>query len=279
MGATFDWTFNQTFTPRTDWYIDGIVAPTVTDERATDRSLTLQWRVSSAKLKAALRPLKDNQGKLGELDTDDGGYVAVDRADGANTFVIDPPHRRKPLRQQGEYLVADYEENLVSQSVDEWDVTVDFVSAANRTDSPSINQAASGAAFDWTFTQAFSRSLGGKGWAFDTRYGQLVTDRIDAEFIGRGGGGVRRFEITARFTFDQAHAFEAALSRLGGVRVREIPDAPNVAVDETADNAATVGIDSPPNNDVADGSYVVTEWDSRRLNERFQELEFVVAET
>jgi hypothetical protein len=278
MGATFDWTFTQSFTPRTDWYIDGIVAPTVTAERATDRSLTLEWRVSSAKLQSALRPLKDNQGKLAELDTDDGGYVAIDRADGANTFVVDPPFRRKPLRQRGEYLVVDYEETLVSQSVDEWDVTVEFVPVANRTDSPSINQAASGAAFDWTFTQSFVRHQPNE-WVFFTRFGPIATDRIDAEFIGRGGDGVRRFEITARFTFNQTLAFEAALSRLGGVRVREIPDAPNVAVDETTDNAATLGIDSPPNNDVPDGSYVVTEWDSRRLNEAYQELEFVVAET
>lgn len=245
-----------------NWIIAGNDLPTTPDESATDTTLSLSARVQSSRIDK-FRPLKSDQGKLTILDSDDGGYVAVDRADGSNTFNVIPPLSRRPLRQSLDYHVEDYEETLVSQSVDEFDVELELVRSQNRTDTPSI-----------------SESRGSGEWAFDTRLGQITTDRVDAEFIGRGGDGVKRFELIVRFDFNQSHAFEAALSRLGGVRVREIPDASNQAVDETNDNAATVNITSPVSSDVVpDGDYVVTEWDSTRITDAYQEITFVVAET
>jgi len=244
------------------WTIAGSDLITVPDESATDTTLSLSARVQASNIDL-FRPLKSDQGKLTILDSDDGGYVAVDRANGGNTFDVIPPTARTPLRQRSDYHVEDYEETLVSQSVDEFDVELELVRASNRTDTPSISE---------------SRASG--EWAFDTRLGQITTDRVDAEFIGRGGDGVKRFELIVRFDFDQSHAFEAALSRLGGVRVREIPDASNEAVDETSGNAATLNITSPVSNDVVpDGEYVVTEWDSTRISDAYQELEFVIAES
>jgi len=278
--ATFDWVFPQAFEPQAFWRIDGEGVPIATAETATDRTLSLTFRVQSGVLSSVLRPLKSDEGKVATLDTDDGGYVAVDRADGGNTYQIEPPTDRRPLRQPGAYHVERYEEELVSQSVDEWDVEIDFVPAANRTDTQSINEAASGAAFDWTFDQAFTYNTdsGDPQWGFTTRYGTIATERVDAEFAGRGEGGVRRFDLTARLTFDQALAFEAALSRLGGVRVRSIPDATNQAVDETSDDAATVTVESPNEGTVPSGEYAVVEWESTRLNEAFQSVAFTLAE-
>jgi len=114
-------------------------------------------------------------------------------------------------------------------------------------------------------------------WGFDTPLGQVVSSRVDAEFLGLGEGGVERFELTVRFTKSQCHVYEAAYVRLGGVRVREIPDATNVAVDETSGDG-TVTIDSPNTSVVADSEYVITEWESERLNDAYQSLSMTVAQ-
>jgi len=260
-GAAFPWTFDQAFTPQANWYIDGTGVPIATRESATDRVLSLTFRVQSSTLKNVLRPLKADQGQVATLDTDDGGYVAVDRANGANTYQLEPPEARQPLRQPGQYHVERYEEELVSQSVEEWDVEVDFIPAESRGDTRSIDE-----------TPATDE------WGFSTRYGQIATDRVDAEFAGRGEGGVRRFDLAARLTFEQSLVFESALSRLGGVRVREIPDATNQAVDETDDHAATITVNSPTEETVPSGQYSVVEWESERLNDAYQSVAVTLAE-
>jgi hypothetical protein len=244
-----------------NWILDGDEMGAPFDEIATHDTLTLAFRVQTAKLTNVLRPLKSDQGQVAKLTTDDGGFVAVDRANGANTFDLIPPVNRKPLRQEGDVHVSRYEEDLVSQKVDEWNVELEFMKDADRTDSPSISE---------------TRDSG--EWAFDTRYGQIVTQRVDATFLGTGSDGVPRFEVVTRLTFDQAHVFEAALSLLDGQRVRQIPDGDNVAVDETG-GANTLAVTSPTPNVVASGDYVVTEWESERLSDAFQEVSVKIAET
>lgn len=270
--ATFDFSFPATFA-QPNWQIDATGAGEATSETATAQSLTLSFRATSDTLTAALRPLKSDEGKVAVVNKDDGGFVAVDRANGANTFTLEPPSRRTPLRQQGDFHVRRYEEDLVSQDVGEWEVEIEFVRGADRTDTPSINDALTGAVFDWTFDQAFSRN---KSWAFITRYGTIATDRVDADFLGTGADGVERFELTTRLTFEEAHAFEAALSLLAGQRVKSVPDAPNLVIDETSGDANTLTIDSPRNNEVADGDYVVSEWESRRVTEAYQEVSLII---
>lgn len=244
-----------------NWVLDGQEIPGVFDEIATNDTLALAFRVQTETLTNVLRPLKTDQGQVGKLTTDTGGFVAVDRANGANTFDLIPPVRRKPLRQEGTVHVNRYEEDLISQEVNEWNVELDLLQAANRTDSPSS-----------------SDTPDAGEWAFDTRYGQIATARVDAEFLGTGDDGVARFELTTRLTFEQAHVFEAALSKLDGQRVRQIPDGDNVAVDETG-GANTLDVVSPTPDVVASGEYVCTEWESERLSDAYQQVSLTIAET
>jgi len=274
--AVFDWTFPQTFEPNPNWLIDGDPVPRAINEVAGPASLTLTFRVTSDVLTSVLRPLKSDEGQVSVLSDDDGGFLALDRADGANTFTLAPPSLRDPLRFEREYHVKKYEEDLVSQDTGEWTVEVEFVPAGDRTDTATAAEALNGASFPWTFDQAFGPR--DAEWKFETPNGAIVSNRVDAEFLGTGENGVRRFELTARLTFEQTRVFETALARLRGVRVRQIPDAANVAVDET-DGGATVDINSPEKAVVADGQYVVAGWQSERLTDAYNSVTTTIAAT
>lgn len=249
--SSFPLVFPFTFT-NTNWQLDGDSLTAPTTEVATHQSLVLGFRVSTSTLTSTFRPLKANEGQLSMLRTDGGGYRVVDRAGGDNTYTLSPPARRQPLRYEGEYHVRRYEESLVSQAVNEWDVEIEFVPSTNRADSPSA-----------------SALIGANEWGFNTRYGTLATPHVDAEFLGTGRGGAERFELLIRFGFDEAHVYEAALAQLEAARVRQIVDAPNKVVDDTG-GSNTITVTSPVGSEVPDGDYIALDFESERLNDGFQ---------
>jgi hypothetical protein len=276
MGATFDWTFPQTFEQNPDWQVDGLGIPSQQSEVATPTTLTLQWRVTTDVLTNKLRPLKSDEGKVNILRTDDGGFTAVDRANGDNTYTLRPPDRRQPLRFERDYHVNRYEEELISQDVGEWSVEVEFIKSSNRTDSNVQDRPVGGATFPMVFDATFERQSSA-GWGFTTPSSVFWTDRVDAEFLGTGEDGVERFELTARLTFNDSHTFESDYAKLAGARVRDIPDAANLAVDDT-NGAATLTIDSPDTAVISDGEFVIIEpWESTRLSEAYQALSMTIA--
>lgn len=471
MPVTFDATFDWTFDSPNQWTIAGAKVAPVLEEVAGYQTLELSVRVPTDVLTSSLRPLKENQGQLSTRPTDSGGYRAIDRANGNNTYAVQPPGRRQPLRRQTDYLVRSYSESLVRQETDQWTVDLELVPAASRTDTPSSNigyaldfdgqddsvvandvssiqydpntddhtisffmkpqdlllaseeflfskiseeadylasiqtngdlewivipssgpssqslaslpdlmveeervlvqlevdntsgttiyintdqvatnsESWSSAAQDTaapdlyigarqsgssavdTFNGAidefqihgktlsaserqtifdggavtdqrlvyydfdegpgsttvadaeggpngtvngatFKSPTGLAEWGFDTRYGQVLSDRVDAQFEGSGDGGVERFELTARLTFDEARLVEAALAKLSGVRIRTIADGDNVVVDDT-NGDMTVTVTAPANDVVSDGDYVALDWESTRLNDAFQSV-------
>lgn len=275
MGIAFPATFDATFTPTESWQINGQAVPQQQSETVTPSGITLSWRATTQTLTNVLRPLKSDEGKVEVLERDNGGYVAVDRANGSNTYTLTPPSRREPLRFERDVHVRKYEEDLVGPDVGEWQVEVEFAKSAPRTDDPTASEVLNGqafpATFDWTFGARDAE------WKFTTPQGSLVSSRVDAEFKGTGEEGVRRFELLVRFTSEQARVWESAFARLGGGRVREIPDAPNVAVDDT-EGSATVDVNAPQGGVVGDGEYVVREWSSRRISDAYQEVGMVIAQ-
>jgi len=245
---------------QSQWQIDGTPVRTVTAEVKENDVLSLTLRVERSVFEQTIRPLKSDEGKVNTLTTDDGGYVAIDRADGDNTYNITPHIDRYSLRRKGIYHVARYEERVIEQTGDEWDVELELTPDADRTDAPSISQTPASDEF-----------------GLATRYGEIATDSVDAQLEGTGQQGVERIELTTRLTFDQAHVFEAALSRIGGTRIKEVPDATNTARDETDDDANTLTITSPDQDTISDGDYAVLEWESERLNDAYQQVSFTVA--
>lgn len=244
-----------------DWVIDGdAVADATIAEIAEHDALTLTFRVPTATLTNVLRPLKINEGQVNDLTLDDGSYRGVDRSGGSNTFTVTPPVTRLPLRRTRDYHVDRYEEDMVSRTVEEWDVTLDLMPTETRTDTETVSESVSG------------------GWGFTTRNGTIATDSVDADFLGRGAGGVERFALTARLTKQQAHSFETALALQRGVRVRRLPDTSNEAVDETSGEANTVTVSSPTTAVVPDGDYIVLSWESERLNDAAQSVTFEIVQ-
>jgi len=140
-------------------------------------------------------------------------------------------------------------------------VSVTLIRTTNRTDTPSISE-----------TRASDE------WAFDTRYGQLTTDRITADVEGTGKDGIDRVDLTMTLTMDQAHAWEAALNRQFATGVDEIYDNSNDPDDDTG-STQTVSVVTPNNtpSTITDGEYVVLEWSSLRLNDKYQSVEATLA--
>jgi hypothetical protein len=276
------------------WLINNEYIGQVTGETRTPRTLSVTTRVQTNVLTNVLRSLKRNAGKVAVRPTDDGGWTAVDRAAGENTVGVTPPIRRQALRTSGQYHVDQYNEELITQDGGDWDVSLDLIETAPRTDgettsdvadavgfpvsfpAPFVGVGDDGAGFPWMFGQSFSRRSGSE-WLLVTPANTLITSRVDADVVGTGQTGVKRFRLTVRLTFRQARIFESELSRLAGARVREIPDATNVAVDDTGGNAI-LGVNAPGGTVVSSGEYVVVEaWESTRLSEAYQEVAIVIA--
>jgi hypothetical protein len=285
-------------TAPTAYQLAGQPIPALVDEVSTHRTLTLSLRVTTEVLQDRVRPAKTDEDQISITTTDTGGFTAWDRAGGSNTFTLTPPQDRQPLRQPGTFYVRRYEEDMVSSSVDEWNVEIEFVRDANRTDRPYLDiqeqppdTSDSGTGFTLgndsgaTLGNATGGQLGTYNgdrrprdkWGIETRYGTIIPFSVDAEFIGTGAKGVPRFELQMRLTFKQTHLFEAALARLDGVRIRDIADGPNLPVDDTG-GANTLTIESPTPDTVASGDYIAMGWESRRLNDEFAEVALTMAQ-
>jgi len=106
------------------WVLEDDAIGRVTAESATNRTVSLTARIDSDALESTLRPLKTDEGKVDVIGTDDGGFRAIDRANGGNSFELQAPIQRQPLRRLGTVHVLRYEETLISQDVGEWDVDI-----------------------------------------------------------------------------------------------------------------------------------------------------------
>jgi hypothetical protein len=241
------------------YQINGTDAGENTSESATWQELQLSFRVTKSRLDTVFRPLEPNAEKVETLETDTGGFTVKDRSAGTdNTHTITPPSSRQPLRQAGDYHVIGYEDEQVSQDVNEFDVTLTLL----RTDAKTLTTLG--------LTQTGN-------WELTVSEGTIGTNRISAELLSRGEDGVEKYELTAILTVTQAQAIEQSLARLNGYRVREIADSTNLAVDDSA-GRATVDIDATPDTTVVPtGGYACESWETTRLNDAYAETSLTIA--
>jgi len=239
-----------------NWQIDGDGITSITEEVRTWDSLKLTFRTDASVVTSTLRALDGEAGKVDVLEASDGGYIAVDRADGGNTYTLVPPITRLPLRVEGDFHVDEYDEEVVDQQGDRYDVSLTFVPDADRETSNGLSETA--ATGEWLFT-------------FDT--GSIATAKVSAEDLaGIGKGGTTGKRLSLLLDKEQATVIEESASKQAAVRTREVPDGSNVSEDNSAGDENTVTVTSPDTDTFADGDYVVQEWETTMLNDDFQRV-------
>jgi hypothetical protein len=240
------------------YQINGVDAGTNTSESATWQELQLSFRVTKSKLNTVFRPLEPNAEKVETLDTDTGGFTIKDRSSGTNnTHSVTPPSSRQPLRQAGDYHVVGYQDEQVSQDVNEFDVSVTFLRTSPKS-TTGLGLAETGP------------------WELTVTEGTIGTNRVSAQLLSRGEDGVEKYELNTILTVTQAQAIEQSLARLNGYRVRTIADDTNLAVDDSG-GRATVTVDTTPDTTVVPtGEYAVESWETQRLNDAYAETDVII---
>jgi len=234
------------------------VAELIEETRTWD-TLTLVFRSDRATVINQLRPLDSDAGKVEVLERSDGGFDAIDRADGRNTYQITPPAGRIPPRLAGDYLVDEYEEEVVDQQGKQFRVTVTLVPDQDRdTDSH------------------YAETPSGGDWKFDFSTGTIATPRVRADVGGGASKGTQAKRLRLILTDKQVQVLEESASLLNAVRIREVPDGANVAEDNSPGDQNTVTVASPNENVFESGEYVVDEWETVMQNDRFHKVTLTV---
>lgn len=242
-----------------NWRVGGLqLYEHVSDTREWD-ALTLTFRAEKTHLLNRIRPLDRYSGKLDILEKADGGFLAVDRQDGNNTYRIVPPADQEPPRLELDYLVDEYNEELVDQQGNIYRASIKFVPETPRETTSSLAETA--ATGEWEFQ-------------FET--GTIATKRVHQEIKGQASEGVAGKQLRLVLEPDQVKVLEESASHLEGVRVREVPDGENVAEDNTATERNTVHIVSPNQDVLSTGDYRVTGWKTEFVNEDFYRVNLSV---
>jgi len=243
-----------------DWRIDGEPVYPVKEEIRNWQELTLIFRANREQRDNALKPLDSSSGKIEIVEISDGSYKVIGRADADTEVSLDIPARRAPLRVQTEYHISEYSETITDQAADIYEVEITLVG-----DGPK-----SGGAHG-TVTASNDE------WHFAFADGEVATDRVGEEVSGGGStvGGKRSVSVTC--SLDQAAVIEESLNRMAAVRMREIPDAQNIAEDKNPNSRNTVTVTAPSNRDpneriIESGDYVVEEWETSLINDSYVDM-------
>lgn len=237
------------------WRVGGLQLRELLNETRTWETLTLEFRSNRDHVLSRLRPLDTDAGKLELLERSDGGFVAVDRVDGSNTFEVAPPTGRIPPRIAGDYLVDEYNEEIVDQQGNEYRVTVSLIPDEDR-----------------NTNSGYTETAGAGEWEFDFYTGTIATTRVHSELGTSGGSGTKSKRLTLILDADQVQVLEESASFLNAVRTREVPDGENVSEDNSPGDRNTVTVASPDEDVLESGDYVVQEWKSEMQNDRFQRV-------
>lgn len=235
-----------------NWRVGARQVSTLVEEARTWQELNLSFRASEATTRDVLRPMDAESGKLSVVADADGGYTTIDRAGGSNTYTLRPPTARDPPRRGDDYLVKEYEEEMADQQGGIYRVTLRMVADEERNTTSSLSESASGS--QWEF-------------AFHT--GTIATKRVHQEIQGAASKGKTGKQLTLTLTPEQVKVLEESASHLNAVRIREVPDGPNLAEDNTSNDRNTVTVTSPDPDVFASGDYRVSEWETSWRNEDF----------
>lgn len=232
------------------WIIGGTLVEEIVEETRTWDKLTLTFRAGEQQVNSNFRPLDQEAGKLDILEKSNGGFIALDRVDGDNTYQLTPPRGRRPPRLSGTFFVDEYNEEVVDQQGNEYQVTISFIPDGPR-----------------TTDSGYTETVDTGEWEFDFETGTVATRRVNAEVGSSAASGTRNKRLQLILTDQQVQVLEESATRLNAVRVREVPDGKNIAEDNSAGDRNTVTISSPNEQVFESGDYVVQTWETVMQND------------
>lgn len=234
-------------TPGPEWAVNGTTVGTVIAEVRSPRKLELTVRADNATKNDVLQPLDANAGKLDVLVDEDGTYKTIDRSETGNVYYLTPPTSRSGAshpRQAGWYLVEDYEQTVVDQSGDQYEVTIEFV--------PQNHTEATGVVSEDETTGE---------WHFDMKRGSISTGRVSRKTKAKARDAVGMREVELIATNAEAETLESNFHRTAATRVVNVPDGENRSVDNSG-GWCTVDVAAPENDTgfLPPGTYHVHGW-------------------
>lgn len=238
----------------TTWAIDGLPVSKLTDETRSWQELTLSFRADVSTRDNQLKPLDSHSGSVDTVVNSDGSFSSFDRAGGSNTYSFEPPINRDPPRLGGDYFVDGYDDQMVDQEGNEYEVSLTLVDDESRSTSSGLSE---------------TRSTG--EWLFEFDTGSVATSRVSQRVQSgeRAGEGTKQIELV--LDPEQTRCLKESCTALEAVTVHEVADGPNFAVDESPGDVNTVAVTAPTGADsvLPGGSYAVNEWESEWVSEEF----------
>jgi len=247
------------------WAINAQYPIPATEEVRTYDQLSLTMRAKKSQVVDVLRPLFDaSSGEVDVIEKSGGSYESFDTSQSGNEFTITPAHRQRPTRVPRNYLVDKYDEQIVDQKGDEYQVSVDFVPEKTREPDEEY-EGREESDHEFVFQKREPEQ-----WQFVMHSGTIATKSITKD-IKRGKDGVNlRMVMKPK----QTQIFEESASYVEGITGREIPDGDNKWDDESPGSRNTTYI-VPPEASAGvfdEGNYRITKWTTTRINNESYEI-------
>lgn len=249
----------------TDYTIEGDAVGPLVDETRNWQELVLTFRADEATRNNTLKPLDSAAGEYDIIEENGGDYTVEDRSNGSAAVSLTPPASRQPPRSKTSFYLDDYSETMKGVRGEAYEVELSLVADGSK---------ASGS--------HGTTSAGSAEWHFAFADGEIATHRVRGE-VQKGGSSVgRKTTLTLTLQNSEVAVVEDSLNRQAATRIREVPDAANVAEDQNDNSRNTVTVTSPSGKDpnevvIETGTYVVVNWETQLINDAWSkmEIEFV----
>ncbi len=223
-------------------------------ERRTAREIEWGFRVGQTEL-VALQPLLDAAGKVSLVERIDGGFEAVDRANGDATFAGLAPTERASVRPVDTWLIREYDVEYLSSDGQEQFVTIVAAPIREKTGASSNPFSTIG-----TPTRLTNDP---NQWFFEFEYGDILTSQVTSNLTSANDAQVQVYSIELIVSPVEVRRIEESCGKSGAVTVREIVDGANFpVVDTTGANRVTITPPTSAQDDVAVGEYGVLGWET-----------------
>lgn len=252
-----------TYESNSFWRV-GATSPTnlteLTSEKATHKSLELIFQTGSP---STLQQFDVDSGKVEDHVTRNGQFFAQDLASGDNTFTLIPPSQRDDLRKVREYCVDTYNETVIDQQADKYEINITFIPKRPKFFT-SVLLDETRASDEWGF------EFPDEGQGTKT----VATQRVSSDVTTSSKGSVTSVELSMFLTTDQAQVFEEYLCRgIEATRTRVVPDGTDVTEDNTSSNTNTIALTVPQSNSaVPDDDYVAREYTTEWINDGYHRV-------